>query len=166
MQRFKSTIGYTIAVFGIVVAVLGPIVWFGLFERIAASSGLRIDPTYTGGSPAQTIHRASQGGAYDVVVYHPVPRRAPFGAGPFVQVVFKPVANLPRSIRESVALPGSAQPDLVAAFDCPADAGAPLHLDVTPLSPRVLPLKNVGRDDFTRLIARVGDTVVVRVPLR
>ncbi len=166
MQRLKAIFGYSAAVFTIVVAVHGPMVWFGLFERIAVSSGLRIDPIYTGGSPAQTIHRASPGGAYDVVVYHPVPRRVPFGAGPFVQVVFKPVSSLPRSVRESIALPGSAQPDFVAAFDCPANPSAPLRLDVKPLSTRVLPLKQIGRDDFTRLIARVGDTIVVRVPLR
>lgn len=166
MQRLKATLGYSAAVLAIAVAVLGPLFWFGLFDRLAAASGLRIDPTYSGGSPAQTLHGTSARGSYDIVVYQPVPRRTPFGAGPFVQIVFKPASALPLAVRETIALPGSAQPDFVAAFDCPANPAAPLRLDVTPLSPRVVPVNQVGRDDFTRLIARVGDTVVVRVPLR
>jgi len=165
MQRLKATLGYTAAALTIAVAVLGPLVWFGLFERLAASSGLRIDPVYTGGVPAQTLHRTSQRGAYDVVVYHPVPRRSLFGAEPFAQVVFKPASALPAAVRETITLPGSAQPDFTAAFNCPANAATPLRVDVTPLSPRVLPLRQAGRQDFTRLIARVGDTIVVRVPL-
>ena len=56
-----------------------------------------------------------------------------------------------------------AAPGFIAAFDCPRDSQAALRLDVTPLSPRVQVLNSVGRDDFTRLIARVKDMIVIRV---
>ncbi len=166
MQRFKAILGYSAAVLTIAVAVIGPLFWFGFFDRLAASSGLRIDPMYTGGEPAQVLHRTSERGNYDVVVYRPVAKRAPLAAGgEFLQVVWKPVSALPASVRERIDFEPGGRPGFIAAFDCPRDEQATLRLDVTPLSPRVQVLKSVGRDDFTRLIARVNDTIVIRVPL-
>jgi hypothetical protein len=167
MQRFKSILGYSAAVLTIAVAVIGPLFWFGFFERLAASSGLRIDPIYTGGEPAQVLHRTSDRGSYDIVVYRPVARRAPLAAGgEFVQVVWKPVSALPQNVRKQIDFDPGGRPGFVAAFDLPRDERAPLSLDVTPLSPHVQALKSVGRDGMTRLIARVNDTIVIRVPLR
>jgi hypothetical protein len=167
MQRIKAILGYSAAVLTIAVAVIGPLFWFGFFERLAASSGLRIDPVYTGGEPAQVLHRTSERGAYDIVVYRPVARRAPLAqGGEFLQVVWKPVSALPASVREQIDFEPGGRPGFIAAFDCPRDENAALRLDVTPLSPRVLGLKAVGRDNFTRLIAQVNDTIVIRVPLR
>jgi len=167
MQRFKTILGYSAAVLTIAAAVIGPLVWFGFFERLAASSGLRIDPIYTGGEPKQVLHRTSERGNYDIVVYRPVAKRAPLAAGgEFVQVVWKPVSALPATVREQIDFEPGGRPGFIAAFDCPRDEHAPLRLNVTPLSPRVQALKSVGRDGMTRLIARVNDTIVIRVPLR
>jgi hypothetical protein len=167
MQRFKAILGYSAAALTVAVAVIGPLFWFGFFERLAASSGLRIDPVYTGGDPAQVLHRTSERGNYDIVVYRPVAKRAPLApGGEFLQVVWKPVAALPATVREQIDFDPGGRPGFIAAFDVPRDDQAPLSLNVTPLSPRVQALKSVGRDDMTRLIARVNDTIVVRVPLR
>jgi hypothetical protein len=166
MQRFKAILGYTAAVLTIAAAVIGPLFWFGFFERLTASSGLRIDPVYTGGEPAQVLHRKGDRGAYDVIVYRPVARRAPLAAGgEFLQVVWKPASSLPATVREQIDFEPGGRPGFIATFDCPRDKQAPLRLDVTPLSPRVLALQGIGRGDFTRLIARVNDTIVIRVPL-
>jgi hypothetical protein len=155
-----------VAVLTIAVAVVVPFFWFGFFERLAASSGLRIDPVYTGGEPAQVLHRKGDRGTYDIVVYRPVPRRAPLASGgEFLQVVWKPVSALPTTVREQIDFDPGGRPGFIAAFDCPRDVHAALRLDVTPLSPRVQALKSVGRDGYTRLIARVNDTIVIRVPL-
>jgi hypothetical protein len=167
MQRFKSILGYSAAVLTIGVAVVAPLFWFGFFNRVAASSGLRIDPIYTGGEPAQVLHRTGGRGDYDIIVYRPVPRRAPLASGgEFLQVVWKPVSALPAAVREQIDFDPGGRPGFIAAFDCPRDEHAALRLDVTPLSPRVQALKSVGRDGLTRLIARVNDTIVIRVPLR
>jgi hypothetical protein len=167
MQRFKAVLGYSVAMLTIAVAVVVPLFWFGFFDRLAASSGLRIDPIYTGGEPAQVLRRTSDRGNYDIVVYHPVARRAPLAAGgEFVQVVWKPISALPATIREQIDFDPGGRPGFIAAFDCPRDDHATLRLDVTPLSQRVPALKSVGRDGMTRLIARVNDTIVIRVPLR
>ena len=167
MQRFKAILGYSAAVLTIALAVVAPLFWFGFFDRLAASSGLRIDPIYTGGEPVQILHRTSDRGNYDIVVYRPVARRAPLAqGGEFVQVVWKPLSALPATIREEIDFDPGERPGFIAAFDCPRDEHATLLLDVTPLSPHVHALKSVGRDDMTRLIARVNDTIVIRVPLR
>ena len=39
-------------------------------------------------------------------------------------------------------------------------------MDVTPLTPRVEPMTGVGKQSLSCLIARVNDSIVVRVPLR
>jgi hypothetical protein len=167
MQRFKAILGYSVAVLTIAAAILGPLFWFGFFERLAASSGLRIDPIYTGGEPAQVLHRTSERGPYDIVIYRPVPRRAPLSSGgEFMQVVWKPASALPATVREQIDFDPGGRPGFVAAFNFPRDERTPLSLDVTPLSPRVQALKSAGRDDMTHLITRVNDTIVVRVPLR
>ena len=167
MQRFKAILGYSAAVLTIAVAVVAPLFWFGFFDRLAASSGLRIDPIYTGGEPAQVFHRSGKRGNYDIVIYRPVARRAPLAqGGQFVQVVWKPVSALPTTVREQIDFDPGGRPGFIAAFDCPRDEHAPLSLNVTSLSPHVRAMKSIGRDDMTRLIARVNDTIVIRVPLR
>jgi hypothetical protein len=77
-----------------------------------------------------------------------------------------PAVILTLAQREQIDFDPGGRPGFIAAFDCPRDEHATLRLDVTPLSPRVQALKSVGRDGMTRLIARVNDTIVIRVPLR
>ena len=163
MKRLRAILGYTAAVLTIAVAVIGPLFWFGYFSRAAARTSLRIDPVYTGGEPARTIARDS----YQIVIYKPVPKRAPLSAtGSFVQIVWKPVSALPASVSEALDLDGDGRPDCVVSFQVPRDPKGKLRVDVKPLDGLVKPMNGVGRDSFSSLIARVNDTIVVRVPLR
>ena len=163
MKRLRGILGYTAAVLTIAVAVLGPLVWFGFFTRAAAKTSLRIDPAYTGGEPARTIARDS----YQIVIYKPVQKRAPLSPiGSFVQIVWKPVSALPATVSEQLDLDGDGQPDCVVSFQAPRDPKAKLRVDVKPLNALVRPMNGVSKESFSSLIARVNDTIVVRVPLR
>jgi hypothetical protein len=163
MKRLRAILGYTVAVLTIAVAVIGPLFWFGFFGRAAARTSLRVDPVYTGGEPARTIARDS----YQIVIYKPVLKRAPLSAtGSFVQIVWKPVSALPATVSEPLDLDGDGQPDCVVSFQVPRDPHAKLLVNVKPLTGLVKPLNGVSKDSFSSLIARVNDTIVVRVPLR
>ena len=55
---------------------------------------------YTGGEPAQVLHRTIERGSCGMFVYRPVAHRAPLAfGGKFVQVASKPVSALPATIR-------------------------------------------------------------------
>jgi hypothetical protein len=163
MKRLTAFLGYAAAVLTIGVAVVGPLFWFGVFGRAAAKTSLRIDPIYSGGDPARTIAR----GGYQIVVYKPVLKRAPLSqAASFVQVVWKPASALPAVISDPVDLTGNGRPDCVVSFQVPRDPRTKLRVNVEPLTAFVQPMNDVGRDSFSSLIARVNDTIVVRVPLR
>ena len=163
MKRLTSALGYTVAVLTIAVAVIGPMFWFGFFSRAAAKTSLRIDPIYTGGEPARTIAHDS----YQVVIYKPVLKRAPLShIGSFVQIVWKPASALPATVSEPVDLDGDGQPDCVVSFQAPRDPHAKLLVNVKPLNNLVKPMNEVSKDSFASLIARVNDTIVVRVPLK
>jgi hypothetical protein len=163
MKRLTTLLGYAVAALTIAVAVLGPLFWFGFFGRAAARTSLRIDPTYSGGEPARTIAREG----YQIVIYKPVLKRTPLSAtGSFVQIVWKPVSALPPAISEPLDLDGDGQPDCLVSFQVPRDPQAKLRVTVKPLNNLVQPMNEVGKDSFSSLVARVNDTIVVRVPLR
>jgi len=163
MQRIKSFLGIAAAVLTIVVAVVGPLVWFGAFDRAAAKTSLKVDPIYTGGEPARTLERAG----YQLVVYHPVPRRAFLSeSGGFAQLVWKPASALPPHVAEEIDVDGDGRPDVVASFDVPRDPAVELKVTVKSLNPRWRALDGVGKASFSELIARVNDTIIVRVPER
>jgi hypothetical protein len=162
-KRLPAILGYAIAALTIAVAVVGPMFWFGVISRAAAKTSLRIDPEYTGGEPARTIARDG----YQVVVYKPVLKRAPLSPiASFVQIVWKPVSALPAAISEPIDLDGDGWPDCVVSFQASRDSHAKLRVTVKPLTALVQPMNGVGKDSFSSLIARVNDTIVVRVPLR
>jgi hypothetical protein len=163
MKRLTAILGYAVAALTIAVAVVGPLFWFGFFGRAAARTSLRIDPTYTGGEPARTLARDT----YQIVIYKPVLKRTPLSAtGSFVQIVWKPVSALPTTVSESLDLDGDGQPDCVVSFQVPRDLQGKLRVTVKPLNNLVQPMNGVGKDSFSSLIARVNDTIVVRVPLK
>ena len=163
MKRLTATLGYAVAVLTIAVAVVGPLLWFGVFSRAAAKTSLRIDPEYTGGEPACIVAREG----YQIVVYKPVSKRAPLSPiASFVQIVWKPVSALPVTISEPIDLDGDGRPDCVVSFQASRDPHAKLRVTVKPLTALVQPLNEVGKDSFSSLIARVNDAIVVRVPLR
>jgi hypothetical protein len=72
----------------------------------------------------------------------------------------------PATISEPLDLDGDGQPDCVVSFQVPRNPRATLHVDVKPLNALVKPMNGVSKDSFSSLIARVNDTIVVRVPLR
>lgn len=164
MKRLSSILGITAAVLTVGVAAVSPFIWSGALNRTSAAlNKLRIDPIYTGGEPARVIAR----NGYQIVVYKPVPKRAPLAeSGAFVQLVWKPAAALPPHISEEVDIDGNGRPDLVASFDVPRDPRTELRLNVKPLNGRLRPLNGIGKESFSALIARVNDTIVVRVPER
>jgi hypothetical protein len=163
MKRLTAILGYAIALLTIAVAVVGPLVWFGVFSRAAAKTSLRIDPEYTGGEPARIIARDG----YQIVVYKPVLKRAPLSpTSSFVQIVWKPIAALPAVISEPIDLDGDGRSDCVVSFQASRDPQAKLRVTVKPLTALVQPMNGVGKDSFSSLIARVNDAIVVRVPLR
>ncbi|MGD0580897.1 MAG: hypothetical protein ABSC08_18470 [Bryobacteraceae bacterium] len=163
MKRLTSILGIAAAVLTVAVAVVGPLVWFGAFNRAAASTKLRIDPLYTGGEPARVLERTG----YQIVVYKPVPKRALLSeSGGFVQLVWKPATALPPHVSEEIDIDGDGRPDVVASFDVPRDPGTELRLTVKPLNARLQPLNGIGKESFSALIARVNDSIVVRVPQR
>jgi len=163
MKRLTTILGYTAAVLTIAAAVVGPLFWFGFFTHAAAKTSLRIDPIYTGGEPALTIERDS----YQIVVYEPVLKRAPLSPfDSFVQIVWKPASKLPETVSEQLDLDGDGKPDCVVSFQAPRDPHAKLVVNEEPLTGLVKPMNKVSKDSFSSLIARVNDTIVVRVPLR
>ncbi|MEK7407419.1 MAG: hypothetical protein AAB225_20270 [Acidobacteriota bacterium] len=163
MKRLRPVLGYTAAGLTILAAVLTPFLLIELFTRGVAATGVEVDPAWVGGKPSHVITR----GAYRVTVHHPVWPRAPLQRlEPFVQLVFQPVSALPPRVSDEIDLTGDHAPDVRVAFDVPQDPNAGLRVDVTPLTSLVLPLRQAGKDSFSALIARVDDTIVVRVPLQ
>ncbi len=164
MKRLSSILGIAAAVLTVAFAVVTPFIWSGAYNRLgAAMSNLRIDPVYTGGEPARTLERPG----YQIVVYRPVPKRAFLSqSSAFVQIVWKPASALPAHVVEEIDVDGDGRPDLVASFDVPRDPRAGLRLSVKPLDSRFQALNSIGKESFSELIARVNDTIVVRVPER
>jgi hypothetical protein len=96
-----------------------------------------------------------------IVVNHPVPRRSPLQrVDPFVQVAWTPVDKLPAHLSDDVDLDGDGVPDVRVAI-----GSHPLVVDVTPLGARYRPMHSQGVTSFSALIARVKDTLVVRIPV-
>jgi len=162
MSRITSFLGYTAAAMTIAAAVLTPFVLYGWLADGVAALGLRTDPAYSGGDVAYTIEK----GAYAIAVHSPFVPPTPFShTAAYVQIVWAPVSALPPQVSDEVDVDRDGVPDLVARFDVPQEAGAPLRLSVTSLGARVPSMADVGRDSFSSLITRIGDRIVVRVPL-
>jgi hypothetical protein len=68
-------------------------------------------------------------------------------------------------VSDLVDVDGNGQPDIRVSFDVPKDPKTPLRVSVEPLNPRYEAMRNVGKEKFSRLIVRVDDAILVRVPL-
>lgn len=162
MKRLTSTLGYTAAALTIVAAMLTPFLFLDLFPKGVAATGVRIDPAYSGGDPFRTIDR----GAYRITIHRPVTRRSPLGrTAPFVQLSFTPASALPAHVSEEIDVDGDGRPDLRAVFDVPKGS-EDLRMDIVPLNGRFQAVKGARKESFSRLIARVNDSILVRAPLR
>jgi hypothetical protein len=163
MTRAVKALAYVAAALTVAVAVLTPFVLLGWFTRAAATVDVHVDESYSGGETASTIARPG----YRIVVNRPVVSKALLPqVPPFVQLAWTPAGALPPTVVDDVDLDGDGRADLRARFDVPEDPNAGMRVDVTPLTPRVVAMRGVSRDSFASLIARVGDRIVVRVPLR
>jgi hypothetical protein len=160
-KRIVAVLAHVGAALTLVIAICVPFFLFGAFTKAVAHAGLHVDATYSGGTVARTIER----NGYQIAVYQPVWPRALQRIEPFVQIVFKPAEALPARVSEEIDLDGDGQPDVRVSFVVPADPHAPLRGDVTALNSKYLSLVNVGGDSFSRLVVRVDNQVIVRVPL-
>ncbi len=162
MKRIVPLLAYTAAALTIVAALLTPFALMPWFPRGVAALGLRTDPIYSGGDLARSIPKP----AYRIDVYRPVAPKALLSAGePFVQLAWEPASALPAHVADEVDIDGDGRADLVAVFAVPGDVDAPLTADVESRSPRIKPVRGIARQSFARAIVRVGDRIVLRVPL-
>jgi hypothetical protein len=160
-KRSFAGMAYVGAALTLVIAICVPFYLFGAFTNVVAHAGLHVDATYSGGTVARTMER----NGYQIDVYQPVWPRALQRVEPFVQIVFKPADALPPQVSEEIDLDGDGQPDVRVSFVVPADPHAPLRGDVRALNSKYQSLANVGGDSYSRLVVRVDNQVIVRVPL-
>lgn len=162
MSRLKSILGHTAAGLTIAVAVLTPFLLIGLFTRGVAATGVRVDPYYSGPPARFTLERSG----YRVTVHEPFRKRwATNNASSYVQAVWSPVSALPPEVNETLDLDGDGTPDATIRFVVPRDPDAPLRFDADALSGLTAEVRGGTRERFSRVIARLGDRILVRVPL-
>jgi hypothetical protein len=160
-MKMRATLGYTTAVMTMIAAMLTPFLLYGLFSKGIAALGLHVDEVYSGGPKVRTIEK----GAYSIVVHRPVYPHLLQSEKPFVQLDWNPVNALPAHVSDVVSISGNGEPDIRVSFDVPRDPKAPLCVNVEPLNPHYRAMNNVGKEKFSRLIVRVDNAILVRVPL-
>jgi len=160
-MKLRPILGYTAAGATILAAMLTPFVLMGYFANGVAALPLHVDEVYSGGPKARTV----QMGAYSIAIHRPVYPHYLQSEKPFVQLDWNPVSAMPEHVSDVVDVDGDGQSDIRVSFDVPRDPKAPLRVDVEPLNPRYMPIRNVGKEKFSRLIVRVDNAILVRVPL-
>ena len=157
----RAKLGYTAAGMTVFAALLVPFLLFGLFTKGFAALGLHVDEVYSGGPKVRTV----QTGAYSIDIHRPVFPHLLQSENPFVQLDWRPLSALPSHVSDLVDIDGDGQPDIRVSFDVPRDAKTPLRVTVEALNPRYEPMRKVGKEKLSRLIVRVDDAILVRVPL-
>ncbi len=160
-MKLRTKLGYTAAGMTVFAALLAPFLLFGLFTKGFAALGLHVDEMYSGGPKVRTV----QTGAYSIDIHRPVHPHLLQSERPFVQLDWRPVSALPPHVSDLVDVDGDGQPDIRVSFDVPKDAKTPMRVNVEALNPRYEAMRNVGKEKFSRLIVRVDDAILVRVPL-
>jgi hypothetical protein len=160
-MKFRATLGYTAAALTVLAALLTPFLLMGSFSKGFIALGLQVDDVYTGGPKVRAIPM----GAYSIDVHRPVYPHLLQSEKPFVQLDWTPVSALPQHVSDAVDIDGDGQPDIRVSFDVPRDPKAPLRVNVDSLNPRYQAMQNAGKDQFSRLIVRVDNAILVRVPL-
>jgi hypothetical protein len=159
-MKLRATLGYTAAVLTVLAALLTPFLLMGLFSKGVIALGLHVDEVYSGGPKVRSIPM----GAYAIDVHRPVSPHLLQSARPFVQLDWTPVSALPPRVSDLVDVDGDGQPDIRVSFDVPGDPKAPLRVDVDSLNPRYEAMRNAGKEKYFRLIVRVDNAILVRVP--
>jgi hypothetical protein len=160
-MKLRTTLGYTAAGLTVLAALLTPFLLMGLFAKGIVALGLHVDEMYSGGPKVRTF----ENGAYSIAVHRPVYPHMLQTEKPFVQLDWSPVDALPAHVSDVVDIDGDGLPDIRVSFDVPRDAKAPLRVDVEPLSQRYEAMRNAGKERYFRLIVRVDNSILVRVPL-
>ena len=160
-MKLRAKLGVAAAVLTMVVALMVPFVMYGLIAKGVARLGLHVDEIYSGGPTVRTIQHQ----AYSINVHRIVTPHALQSEKPFVQMDWTPVSSLPEHVADTVDIDGDGQPDLLVSFNAPKDPKAELRVDVDPLNQRFEAMRNAGKDQYSRLIVRVDDAILVRVPL-
>ena len=160
-MRLREKLGYTAAGLTILVAVLVPFQLTGLFTKGFAALGLHVDEIYSGGPKVRTIKSAN----YSVDIHRTVYPHMLQSETPYVQLDWSPVNSLPARVSDQVDIDGDGQPDVRVNFYVPKDARAPLRVNIDSLNPRYEAMRQVGKDRFSRLIVRVDNAILVRIPI-
>jgi hypothetical protein len=160
-MKLRPILGYTAAGATLLAALLTPFLLMGLFSKGVAALPIHVDEIYSGGPRVRAIPM----GAYFIDVHRPVYPHFLQSEKPFVELEWQPVSALPRHISDVVDIDGDGQPDMRVSFDVPTDPKAPLSVNVESIIPRYQAMSNVGKDNFSRLIVRVDNAILVRVPL-
>ena len=160
-MRLRATLGYTAAAITVLAALLTPFLLMGLFSNGFVALGFHVDEMYSGGPKVRAIPI----GAYSIDVHRPVYPHLLQTEKPFVELDWRPVSALPQHVSDAVDIDGDGQPDIRVSFDVPRDPKAPLRVDVDSLNPRYQAMRNAGKEKFSRLIVRVDNAILVRVPI-
>jgi hypothetical protein len=161
-MKLRAALGYTAAGLTVTAAILTPFVLMGTFAKGVAALGLHVDEVYSGGPKVRTI----QQGAYSIAIHRTVYPHMLQNEKPFVQMDWSPASALPAHVSDAVDIDGDGQPDVLVRFDVPRDRKAPLQVDVEALSPHYAAMQNAGKEKYSRLIVRVDDAILVRVPVK
>lgn len=158
----KSFLGHLAAALTIAAAALTPFLLIGLFTRGVAATGVRVDPFYSGPPARFSLDRPG----YRITVHEPFRKRwATNRAAAYVQIVWSPVSALPPQVNETLDLDGDGSPDAAIRFAVPRDPNAPLRYDAQSLSGLTAAVRNGSRENFARIIARLDNRILVRIPL-
>jgi len=160
-MKLRPILGYTAAGATLLVAMLTPFVLMGYFANGVAALPLQVDEVYSGGPKVRAITM----GASSIDVHRPVYPHLLQSEKPFVELDWTPVSALPQHVSDAVDIDGDGQTDVRVSFDVPSDPKAPMRVDVEPLNPRYQAMHGVGKERFSRLIVRVDNAILVRVPL-
>jgi hypothetical protein len=160
-MTLRAKLGYTAAGLTVLAALLTPFLLMGLFAKGIVALGLHVDEVYSGGPKVRIFEH----GAYSIAVHRPVYPHMLQTEKPFVQLDWSPVNALPAHVSDVVDVDGDGQPDIRVSFDVPRDPKVPLRVDVEPLGQNYEAMQNAGRERYSRLIVRVDNSILVRVPL-
>lgn len=160
-MKLRAAFGYTAAGLTVLAALLTPFLLMGMFANGVAALGLHVDEMYSGGPKLRTI----QNGIYTIAIHRTVSPHMLQRESPFVQLDWSPVSALPAHVSDTVDIDGDGKPDVRVSFDVPSEAKAPLRVDVEALNPHYEAMRNAGKEKYSRLIVRVDNSILVRVPV-
>jgi hypothetical protein len=133
----------------------------GAFSSVVAHAGLHVDEKYAGGTVVRAIDHAN----YKIEISQPVRPRLLERGESYVQVAFSPASKLPAEIDENLDLDGDGTPDVRLHFAAVGAEETALQGEVTALNANYLSFTSPASKGISRIVARIGDRVVVRVPL-